>query len=428
MLTHEQNALVTQTGPGTPGGDLFRRYWLPVALSEELGHDGTPVPVEILSEELVLFRTEDGKPALIGLHCPHRGADLSFGRCEDGGLRCVYHGWLIGPDGACLQQPGEPRNSTFREKVRHPGYPCREVGGLILAYLGPGAPPEFPRLPFARVPTDHVYATKVLHECNYLQGNEGNVDPQHVSFLHRFNITAATRPRLEATEIIAKDVAPELLIEETPYGFRTYTQRVANEREHYVRVTNFIMPSCSAFVGTARVDPAVKPADENDGCQMHWHVPIDDHHHWKYVIVVRWDGPIDRPYVHGQCAAELNEFYELEGNRRNRYRQNRREMARGETYIGMGRNFQLHDKFATESQRPISDRTREHLGVTDRAVITMRRQLLEAIDHVRAGKEPLLVSRDPTLDPLEDLVVKAAFIPAGADPSGFWRTPATADA
>lgn len=420
MLSKEQNDLLTLTGPGTPGGDLFRRYWQPVALSEELAPNA-PIPVQILSEELVLYRDQAGQPALIGLHCPHRGADLSYGRCEDGGLRCVYHGWLFGADGRCLEQPGESRNSTFREKVRHPGYPCVEAGGLILTYLGPGTPPELPRLPFVRFPSDHVYATKILHECNYLQGNEGNLDPQHVSYLHRLNITPASRPRLEVAAMIASDVAPDLIVEETAYGFRTYTQRVANERQRYVRVTNFIMPSCSAFVGSPRVDPKVKPADENDGCQLNWHIPIDDTHHWKYEIVVRYDGPIDRAWVHAQIGADLDENYDLRSNRGNRYGQDRDEMARGETYIGMGRNFAVHDKFAMESQRPISDRTQEHLGVTDRSIIAMRQRLLAAIADVQAGKDPLMVSRDPAVNPLAEMVVRTGLIDADASPLGFWR-------
>src|SRR5579884_2567691 len=136
MLTKEQNELLTRTGPGTPGGALLRRYWQPVALAEELPPDGPPLPVRVLGEDLVLFRDEYGRLGLLGLHCSHRGADLSYGRIEHGGLRCLYHGWLFDVQGRCLEQPGEPAGSTFKERIRHPAYPCREIGGLILAYLG----------------------------------------------------------------------------------------------------------------------------------------------------------------------------------------------------------------------------------------------------------------------------------------------------
>src|SRR5437868_6882132 len=158
MLTQEQNDLLTQTGPGTPGGDLLRRYWQPVALSEELPQGGAPVPLKVLSEELVLFRDDRGRPGLIGLHCSHRGADLSYGRIEDGGLRCIYHGWLYDLNGHCLEQPGEPAGSTFHERIRHTAYPCHEQAGAIFAYLGPGAPPEFPAYEFLSVPRENVAA------------------------------------------------------------------------------------------------------------------------------------------------------------------------------------------------------------------------------------------------------------------------------
>src|SRR5918996_4744741 len=131
MLTKEENELLTRTGPGTPCGELMRRYWQPAALSEELPPGGAPLPVTLFGEELVLFRDDQGRIGLIGLHCSHRGADLSYGRLEDGGLRCIYHGWLYDRTGRCLEQPGEPEGSTFHERIRQTAYPCREVAGVI---------------------------------------------------------------------------------------------------------------------------------------------------------------------------------------------------------------------------------------------------------------------------------------------------------
>jgi phthalate 4,5-dioxygenase len=421
MLTAEQNELVTRTGPGTPGGAMMRRYWQPVALSEELPGHGDPIPVRILSEDLVLFRDEAGAPALMGLRCPHRQTDLSYGRVEDGGLRCVYHGWLFAKDGRCLEQPGEPADSTYAERVRHTAYPCVEAGGVILTYMGPGEPPPLPGLPFLHAPDEHSYATKVLHECNYLQGNEGNCDPQHVSFLHR--LKAPRRPDDRAVSVINNDVAPTITIEESPFGFRTYARRHVNGTTDMVRVTNFIMPNCSAFVGSARIDPAVQPRDENDGHQHHWHVPIDDTHHWKYVIVHRYAGPIDRDYIARECDTQGDERYVPNRNRTNRYGQDRDDMRRGDTFIGMGMRFQDHDKFATESQGAISNRSLEHLATTDRGVITMRRQLLEAIAAVEAGEEPRMIDRAAGADPLAEMVVRAAFVPKESETLGFWRSP-----
>src|SRR5437867_926108 len=186
MTTREENDLLAQVGPGTPGGDWFRRYWNPAALSEELPPGGAPLPIRLLGEDLVLYRDEDGQVGCLGIHCSHRGADLSYGRLEDGGLRCIYHGWLYDAKGRCLEQPGEPAGSTFHERIRHTAYPCVEKGNIVFAYLGPGEAPVFPAYEFLEVPDEFRAVTKYFQDDNYLQGNEGNYDPQHLSFLHRF--------------------------------------------------------------------------------------------------------------------------------------------------------------------------------------------------------------------------------------------------
>src|SRR5204863_7649272 len=152
MISPEENSMLTRTGPGTPGGEMMRHYWHPAALSEELPPAGAPLPIRLLGENLVLFRDDQGRPGLIGLHCSHRGADLSYGRLEDGGLRCIYHGWLYNREGRCLEQPGEPAGSIFHEKIRHTAYPCIERNGAIFAYLGPGEAPEFPNYEFLTAP------------------------------------------------------------------------------------------------------------------------------------------------------------------------------------------------------------------------------------------------------------------------------------
>ena len=420
MLTKEQNDLVTKTGPDTQGGRMMRQYWVPVALAEELPLHGDPLPVRVFSEDLVLFRDSEGRPGLLGLRCPHRRTDLSYGRIEDGGLRCLYHGWLFDIHGRCLEQPGESAESTFAERIRHTAYPCVEAGRLILAYMGPEKPPPLPSLPFLHAPAEHVWCTKLWHDCNYLQASEGNVDPQHVSFLHRLDVAQIEN---EGSRIIASDGAPDLVVEETDYGFRTYTSRVADAEHRYVRVTNFIMPSCSSFVGSPRVDPKTAKPNENDGCQHHWHVPVDDEHHWKYLIAYRESGPVDPVYLSRRIADDTDGHYHMHRNANNRYGQDRNTMAQ-RTFSGMGSDFQAHDKFATESQAPVSNRTLEHLGVTDRAVIVMRRLLLEAIADVESGREPLMRRRPDGRDPLAEMVVRAAKLPRGiADVRGFWLSP-----
>lgn len=179
MLTWEQNELLTRVGPGTPGGEFIRRYWQPVALSKDIPPQGAPHPLRILGEDLVLFRDQQGRPGLLGIHCSHRGADLSYGRLEDGGLRCIYHGWLYDVQGNCLEQPGEPAESTFHLRIEHPAYACQERAGVVWAYMGPGEPPLLPDYELFLVPEEHRWVHKYYHECNYLQGLEGNEDSSH---------------------------------------------------------------------------------------------------------------------------------------------------------------------------------------------------------------------------------------------------------
>lgn len=415
MLTAEENALLTQTGPGTAGGAFMRRYWQPAALSHELGAD--PIYVRLLSEEFVLFRDARGAPCMLDLHCPHRKADLSYGRLEGGALRCVYHGWLFGGDGTCLEQPGEPAESTYRARVRQPAYPARDVNGVIFVYLGGGEPPPFPDLPWLVAPPENSWATKLYHECNYLQGNEGNVDPQHLSFLHKTLDDGAGRA---SHQYLGRDAAPQIDVEETPYGLRVFAIRDTGEGTKYTRVSNFIMPHGSAFPAGQVVDPARERIDENVHYSMHFHVPIDDESHWKYRIMFRVDGPVDTAYL-DRTQIEFTEEDSFERPRaaRNRYRQDRHEQ-RTQTYTGMGRNFQDHDRFAVESQGRILDRTTEHLATTDKAVIAMRRQMLTAIETVRAGGHPPLA--DPGVEhPCRDLVVRSARVAAGEDPHDIWK-------
>src|SRR5713226_8254435 len=220
-MTKEENDLLTQTGPGTPCGEALRRYWQPAALSEELPPGGAPLSVKLFSEELVLFRDDQGQPGLIGLHCSHRGADLSYGRLEDGGLRCIYHGWLYDIHGRCLEQPGEPAGSTFHQRIQHPAYPCHEVGGGIFAYLGPDEAPLFPAYEFLHVPESQIHTNKVHHDCNFLQANEGNIDPVHLSYLHVVRQGNAENDTLEKlNSMTSRDIAPTLDVEETDFGLR----------------------------------------------------------------------------------------------------------------------------------------------------------------------------------------------------------------
>lgn len=396
MLTQAQNDMLTLTGPGTPGGRLLRRYWQPVALASDLPPGGPPVPVRIMGEDLVLFRDNAGRPGLLELRCPHRKADLSYGRVENGGLRCVYHGWLFDIKGACLEQPGEPAASGYRDRIRHRAYPCIDAPGLILAYMGEGEPPALPPLPFFHAPPDHVWTNRALHRCNYLQANEGNIDPQHLSFLHRVDMGA----QVTYGSYLANDEAPRIAVEETSWGLRIEASRDIGGGKRYKRYTNFVMPNGSSFVGVPLVDPRIAPADSNDGYSAHWHVPVDDHCHIKFYIGYREKGPIDVDLQRRFVCDGQDEDFTFQRTLENRFRQDRDAMI-DRAYAGMGPNFQDHDRWVTESQGPIVDRTTENLGATDRAIILMRRQMLKAIDDMQAGREPMFIANTASAYGLE---------------------------
>ena len=185
MLTADENAQLTRVGPGTLMGDLMRQYWIPVVLSSELPAGGRVKRVRILGEDLVAFRAPSGRVGLLGEFCSHRRASLYFGRNEEPGLRCVYHGWQYEPGGRCIDMPNERPESSFQDKVTHPAYPCAERGGVVWAYMGPASPPPgLPDLEWTEVPEDQRFVSKFWQDCNYLQALEGGVDPAHISFLH----------------------------------------------------------------------------------------------------------------------------------------------------------------------------------------------------------------------------------------------------
>lgn len=402
-MTKEENALLVQIGPGTPCGELMRRYWQPAALSEELPMGAAPLPVRLLGEDLVLFRDDQGRPGLLDIHCSHRGADLSYGRVEDGGLRCVYHGWLYDINGRCLDQPGEARGGDHRDSIRHPAYPCKERSGVIFAYMGPGDPPLLPNYEFLAVPEDHVVAIKLFQDCNYLQGNEGNFDPIHVSFLHYTNRKAPSAGA-EAKELCSRGLAPMLEnveVELADFGVRTCKVKKVGPDKHDLRYQNFVLPNLATFPGGQQ---------GWGGYSCNWHVPIDDTHHWKYTFTFNREKPLDKEMMR-RNRADMTPDYKPTRNRANRYRQDR-ETMRAECYIGIGFNFQIHDLCVTEGMGPIQDRTQEHLVSSDRGIVAQRKVLLKAIKDVQEGRDPAHVIRDPKLNRFPHMVVYSAVVPA----------------
>jgi phthalate 4,5-dioxygenase len=409
MMTKEENELLTRTARGTPCGELLRRYWQPVALSGELPSGAAPLSVKILGEDLVLFRDDKGRPGLLGVHCSHRGTNLSYGRVEDSGLRCLYHGWLYNIEGRCLEQPGEPGGGEHRDAIRHPAYPCKEAGGVIFTYMGPEEPTLLPNYEFLNASPDHLYVAKIFHECSYLQANEGNIDPIHLSFLHRFleNRQEQYRGVRGAEEshynLVARNIAPVLDVELTDFGVRIYTVRKLEADKAYLRVSYFILPNLSAFPGQTG----------GEGYSVNWHVPIDDTHHWKYTFVYSSGGPLQEKLLNRE-RSELTFDYRLVRNEANRYMQDRESM-KTKTFTGMGFGFQAHDAFATTSQGAIQDRTEEHLVSSDKAIIAARKLLEKAIRDVQEGREPPHVIREPSQNRFPHFLVISDMIPDTSD-------------
>lgn len=409
MITKEENELLTRVGLRTPAGEMLRRYWQPLALAEELPPGGAPRPVKVLGEELALFRDGRGRPGLLGLHCSHRGTDLSYGRVENGGLRCLYHGWLYDVDGRCLEQPGEPGGGEHRDQIRHLSYPCREAAGVIFTYMGPDEAPLFPDYEFLNVPDDHCYVNKIYHECNYLQANEGNIDPVHLSYLHRFfevpqnRYTGVRNTEESHYALVGRDTAPAVDVELIDFGVRIYTSRRQPGGNLYLRVSYFVLPNLSAFPGQTG----------GEGYSVNWHVPIDDASHWKYTFVFSRGAPLDKKTI-DRSRSELGPDYKLVRNRANRFLQDRESM-KDKTFSGMGYGFQAHDLFATSSQGEVQDRASEHLVSSDKPIVAARKLMEKAIRDVREGREPPNVARAPAENRYPSLQVVSDLLPGDTD-------------
>ncbi len=422
MITKEENDLLTQTGPGTPCGNLMRRYWQPAALSEELPLGGAPLPVRLLSEDLVLFRDDQGHPGLLDIHCPHRGADLSYGRLEDNGIRCIYHGWLFDIHGHCLDQPGEPEGGEHKGSIRLRAYPCREKGGVIFAYLGPGEPPLLPAYEIFSVPDDNRFLCKAFSGCNFLQGNEGNIDPVHLSFLHVMldeNLARSGRPAEfvnvrgsdnSVNRLLGANTAPTVEVEVEDFGLRIYSWRPVSNGKAYLRVSNFVMPSLCAVPGET----------QGAGYLVNWHVPIDDEHHWKYMITFSREGPLNKEIFRQRYSAEIGPDYHPIRNKANRYLQDREEM-KTKVYTGLGTFFPSHDFYATETQRPIQDRTQEVVGHSDIAIVAARKLILNGIKDIQEGREALHVIKDPKQNRFPHMVVISQSVSSSTDWKEYTR-------
>jgi len=396
MLSAEQNDLLTRVESGKPAGELLRRYWQPAALVDELPDERPIRNVRLFGENLVLFRDDKGNYSLMDRHCPHRGADLCFGRLEDGGLRCPFHGWLFGHDGQCMEMPAEPADSNFHKKIRTTAYPCIERSGIIFTYMGPGDPPAFPDFDCFVAPDEYTFAFKGLIECNWLQAVEVGIDPAHASYLHRFfededpNESYGKQFRdsvgesgVTVTKVLREHDRPEINVDETDYGLRLTTLRDLPDNQKHVRITNLVFPNAFAIPMSSEM------------MITQWHVPVDDYNNYWYAIFTSFGDKVDKKSMRKQ-RLELYTLpdYVSRQNKSNDYGFDPEEQ-RTKTYTGMGMDINVHDQWAVESCGPIQDRTREHLGTSDIAITRYRRMLRKAMSDLPEGHNlPLSVNGD----------------------------------
>jgi phenylpropionate dioxygenase-like ring-hydroxylating dioxygenase large terminal subunit len=418
MMSQEQNDLITRVGPATPCGKLMRAYWQPAALVAELEGERPIRPVRLLGEDFVLFKDEQGRYGLIDRDCPHRGADLAFGRLEGGGLRCAFHGWLFDVEGKCLETPAEPAGSPLCANIKQRSFPVVEKGGILWAYLGAGEPPAFPEIDCFTAPDTHVFAFKGLFECNWLQALEVGIDPAHASFLHRFFEDedtshaygkqfrgASAGSEMPMTKVLREYDRPIINVEHTEYGLRLIALRQIDDERTHVRVTNQLFPH--GFVIPMSTEMTI----------TQWHVPVDDENCYWYAIFTSYTKPVDKVKMREQ-RLELYELpdYTSRKNRRNDYGFDPHEQATS-TYTGMGADINVHDQWAVESMGKIQDRTREHLGQSDKAIIQYRRLLRQEIAKAEAGQRPLLA-----LDAASARGIQGPATMDGIGPSRGWET------
>jgi phthalate 4,5-dioxygenase oxygenase subunit len=386
MLTSEMNERITRVGPGTPMGNVMRRYWMPFAVASQLpSPDCAPIRVRLLGENLLAFRNTDGEVGLLNGACPHRKAELFFGRIEENGVRCVYHGWKFDVSGQCVDMPSEPAASNYKDKVHVKSYPVIELGDVLWAYLGaPELIPPRPDFEWTRVPATQRAVNWGHQNSNWLQGLEGGIDSSHSSFLHNNNIKDLTALRSRAT-------APTLEVRPTDFGF-TYAsiRHLPSDEGDYVRAYQFVLPfhQCRA---TQLPGPSGAPIVPQISGHM-W-VPMDDENtllfNWTYTI---GEAPLqERARYFGGKEMEPVDRQILglplyERRRENDYLIDRDEQ-RDVTFTGV-MNTTTQDRGIQETMGAIVDRTDEHLGTSDRAIITARKMLLDAIRVNEDGGTP----------------------------------------
>lgn len=414
-MNAEDNDLMCRVEGDAPMGRIMRRHWLPALLSEEVPEpDGDPVRVRLLGEDLLAFRDTAGRVGLIGEFCPHRNASLFYGRNEECGLRCLYHGWKVDVSGNILEMSSEPAQSGLSAKVRHKSYPTHEAAGFVWTYMGPAADvPPFEPPVFQPAPDTRVSVCKVVVNCNWAQILEGAIDSAHSSTLHASDMVPARVDGAKATDENwlrpSNDKAPRLEVQLTDFGFRYVAIRrpLSNaETQDYVRMTLFIAPYTVLIPPNNRYRVALL------------HLPVDDTHTVFHFIAFGGDTAPDqdawRKFNNLQVGIDVDRTYRNTRSRANDYLQDRRAMKSGSSTGIPG--IPNQDIVMWETMGPLVDRSRDKLGTSDLAIIHFRRQMLKAAQAMAAGG--LAIGTGPSRTPHASLTSFEGIVSKGTD----WRS------
>ena len=390
MLTRDENETLTRVDQGTPMGDLMRRYWLPTLLSSELPEpDCAPVRVRLLGEQLIAFRDTLGKVGLLSEFCPHRLTSLFFGRNEEGGLRCVYHGWKFDTAGNCLDMMNEPPESDYYTKIKTTAYPVVEMGDLIWAYLGSEdkRPPE-PKFEWTQVPPEQRLLTKNWQECNWLQALEGGIDTAHAPILHRRITENTDRPGIAANTNLVKGQAPKIEVDLTDYGYRYAGVRDLGDDSNVIRAYHYVMP----FHQFRPLQFGLQGQEPRSLIAGHVWVPMDDEncmvYNWMYNYAGQplTDADKEEEFQLGRGPGEMLPDFRTKRNKSNDWMIDR-QVQKYETFTGI-EGINTQDQAIQESMGPIVDRSGENLANSDMAIVIARRMLLDAASTVADGGDP----------------------------------------
>ncbi len=384
MMTPEDNIRLTRTGPGTPTGALFRRYWIPALIASEVPEpDCPPVRVKLLNEDLLAFRDTSGQIGLISEFCAHRDVSLWFGRNEENGLRCAYHGWKYDVNGQCVDVPSAEAGDGFCDKIKLTAYPCIEAGGVIWAYMGPPElQPDPPSFEWVSLPADHVYVSKRMQETNYLQAVEGGVDSSHVSFLHRFDLHTDAQHRDTEGAKYTMTTKTTFDIHDTDVGLLIGARRQAEPGKNYWRITQWMAPWYTLI-----------PPYKGNALNGHAWVPMDDENCMAWSMTFHPTSPLsdeERKQMDtggGVHADMVPGTFRPAANRNNDYLIDRKAQVENRHYSGV-KGLAMQDASVQESQGTIADRTKENLVSTDAAIIMVRRKLMKALQDMEKSIDP----------------------------------------